>query len=53
MPYQIRKNPNPAKHDWLLVKEGKVVSHHKTRAKARAAIRAIEASKHGVVMRHR
>lgn len=50
MPYTIVKRKTD---DYVLKKEGKVISHHKTRAKAQASIRAIEASKHGAVMRNK
>ena len=40
---------------WVIVQNGtgKVLSRHATRAKAEASFRAMEASKHGAVMRNK
>jgi surface antigen len=40
---------------WVIVQKGtgKVLSTHDTKAKAEASFRALEASKHGAVMRNK
>ena len=40
---------------WVIVQKGtgKVLSRHSSRAKAEASFRAMEASKHGAVMRNK
>lgn len=40
---------------WVIVQKGtgKVLSEHSSRTKAEASFRAMEASKHGAVMRNR
>jgi hypothetical protein len=41
--------------EWVIVQKGtgKVLSRHSSRAKALASFKAMEASKHGAVMRNR
>lgn len=40
---------------WVIVQKGtgRVLSRHDTRAKAEASFRAMEASKHGAIMRNK
>lgn len=51
MNHYIRKRGN----SWIIVQKGtgRVLSHHATRAKAIASFSAMEASKHGAIMRNR
>lgn len=48
--HYIRKRKN----DYVIVnKQGRVISHHRTKALAEASFRAMEASKHGDKMRRK